>query len=93
MNKRKAREKALEGTLSIGDLRTMIADARGRGGMSHVNPAFELEDTLNIYDAAIKNRSDDEVPAAWRTDPYSRSGRMKPTGDVLLITNVLRDTA
>ena len=93
MNKRAARAKALEGTISIGELRGMIMGARGQARMSNVNPAFPLEKVLDIYEAAIGGRTDAEVPKAWRTDPYSRSGRMKPTGDVLLITNILRDAS
>ena len=93
MNKRRARQMALEGIISIGELRDFIKSARGQGGMSNVNPAFPLEDTLDIYERAIASREDNEVPKAWRNDPYSRSNRMKPTTDVLLITNVLRDTA
>ena len=84
---------ALEGVISIGELRDFIKSARGQGVMSNVNPAFPLEDTLDIYERAIAGREDNEVPKAWRNDPYSLSGRMKPTADVLLITNVLRDTA
>ena len=93
MNKQRARKMALDGTISISELRDFIESARGLGGMSRVNPAFPLEDILDIYAAAIKDRADDEVPKAWRTDPYSRTARMKPTADVLLITNILRDTA
>tara|TARA_Y100000310_G_scaffold325962_1_gene390231 strand:- start:373 stop:654 length:282 start_codon:yes stop_codon:yes gene_type:complete len=93
MNKRTARQKATEGGITIGGLRAMILKARDRGGMSRVNPAFTLDQTLDIYERAIEGRADDEEPRTLRPDPYSRSGRMKPTGDVLLITNILRDAA
>lgn len=91
MNKRKARAIALEGKTSVADLRQMIAGARNRNGNSNVNPAFLLSDVLDIYDAALKGRDDAEVPVVWKTDIYSRRGAMKPTPDVLLITNILRD--
>lgn len=91
MNKRAARQKAMEGGISIGELREMIASARGRGGMSRVNPVFELERTLDIFDAAMRDRDAAEIPTTMRRDPYSRTGRLKPTRDVLLITNILRD--
>ena len=91
MNKRKARAMALEGKTSIADLRRMIEGARSRDGNSVVNPAFTLHDVLNVYEAAIERRDDAEVPAAWTRNPYSLRGAMEPTGDVLLITNILRD--
>ena len=90
MNKRAAKARALEGTLSIGDLRTMIRETSAVGH-STVNPAITLEKALEIYLAAIKERKDSEVPKVWKLDVYS--GREKPTRDVLLITNILRDCA
>lgn len=91
MNKRAARERALEGALSVGELRQMIKRRRGAGGMSKVNPAIDLDRALGIYADALGDRPDDEVPRVWKPDPYSRAGRMKPTADALLITNILRD--
>ena len=93
MNKAKARKIALEGRLTVGDLRAKIAEARSIGGMSAVNPSIPRERTLNIYEAALAGRDDGETPAVWRPDPYSKTGAMKPTLDVMLITNILRDTA
>lgn len=91
MNKRAAKAKAQEGKLTIGELRKMIASRRGFGGMSAVNGAIPLERVLEIYDAALAGRPEEEVPKAWRTDPYT--GREKPSADVLIITNILRDCA
>lgn len=93
MNKRKARATAEAGTTSIGELRAMIQAARGRGGMSQVNPAFPLERVLDIYERAIAGRDAAEKPAGLARDPYSRVGRMKPTRDCLTVTNILRDCA
>lgn len=48
---------------------------------------------FDIYAGALKDRSDDEVPKGMVLDVYSRSGRMKPSKDSLIITNILRDCA
>ena len=93
MNKRAARKRADEGGISIGELRQMIADNRGIGGMSIVNPAFTKEDVLDIFDAALAERDDEEIPAVWKPDPYSRTGGMKRTADHIQIQNVLRECA
>ena len=92
MNKAKARKIALEGRLTVGDLRAKIAAARSIGGMSRVNPSFYLWRTLDIYEAALAGRDDGETPTVWRPDLHSTTGAMKPTLDVMLITNILRDT-
>ena len=92
MNKQAARKQALAGAVSIGELRAAINDAITSGRrISRVNPQFTLIEACRIYTAALEGRDDAEVPAALRPDPYSRSGAMKPTRDVLLITNILRD--
>lgn len=93
MNKAAARKLAESETVSIGKLRQMIEEKRGSIGMSAVNKSFTIEQALDIYAAALGNRSDDEIPKAWRPDPYSRSGKMKPSGDSLIVTNILRDCA
>lgn len=93
MNKQAARKKALEGKLSIGDLRQMIQAARGSDGISAVNAAIPKERALDIYEAAIATRDDAEVPTVLRPDIYSNLGRMKATRDALIITNILRDCA
>jgi hypothetical protein len=92
MNKQAARAKALEGALSVGDLRRMIEQTRGSPRpMSNVNKATPLPQALDIYTAALGSRDDAEVPPVLRHDPY-RDG-MRPTGDALIITNILRDCA
>lgn len=93
MNKQAARKRAQEGTLSIGDLRKMIAAVRENGGLSKVNPVIPLSRAAEIYAAALSGRNDAEVPVVWQLDVYSRKGRMQATGDQLLITNILRDCA
>jgi hypothetical protein len=91
MNKTKARKLSQEGKLSIGELRAMIRNARTRTGMSSVNPALPIQRVLDIYDAALAQRPDAEVPAGMKCDPYT--GRMRPSRDSLIIANVLRDCA
>jgi hypothetical protein len=92
MNKAEAKRIAQSGQKSIGELRSIIKSKRGKGGMSNVNPSIPLDRALDIYEAAIDGRPDDERPIGLREDIY-RPGRMKPTGDALIIQNILRDAA
>lgn len=78
-------------TLTFGKLREIIEKASHRGGGSNVNRAFPLSRACAIYAAAIADRPDDEIPKAWRMDPYSPSGKMVPTRDFLTVCNILRD--
>lgn len=89
MDKRKAKKLAETGTLSIGELRKIIAARSGVVGMSRVNPGFTIKQVTDIFAAALAGRDDAETPIAWRSDPYRRSGAMKHTRDVLTITNIL----
>lgn len=91
MGKQAAKKLAESETLSIGDLRRMIAKAKGSAALSSVNPQFTLDQTCDIYEAALQGRDDAEIPKAWRSDPYSATGAFKPTRDVLIITNICRD--
>lgn len=93
MNKRAAQELSRSGTLSIGELRKKITDARGKRSFSVVNPAIPHEQVLSIYESALEGRDDSEVPAGMRPDIYSNVGAMKPTKDALIIQNILRDCA
>lgn len=88
MNKRQARDEAANNKRSIGDLRALIADTRANG-MSAVNPIIPKAKALEIYAAALEGRPDDEVPKGTRVDVYT--GRTRPSGDALLIANILRD--
>ncbi len=91
MGKQAAKKLAESETLSVGDLRAMIARARARGGMGTVNPTLTMDRVCGIYDAALEGRDDTEVPKAWRSDPYSSTGRLKPTRDALIVANICRD--
>lgn len=94
MNKRDAVAKSREGKISVGELRQLIALAKGRGGMSKVNPMVQLAHACDIYAGALDGREDSEVPQGMRVDPYSgRVPRYKPTRDSRIIANILRDCA
>lgn len=90
MNKREAKAKSLEGTISIRELRRLIAAARGRGGMSKVNRAIPHERALDIYATGLEGRDDDEVPKGQVFDALRF--KMRATKDALMIHNILRDT-
>jgi hypothetical protein len=83
MNKAKAMKMAEENTMTIRELRDLIAAARGKGGQSRVKPQLAKEDALDIFEWAIADRLDDEIPAGTRDD----------TRDQLMIANILRECA
>ncbi len=58
--------------------------------MSYI-PALNdaLDRACEIYEAAIADRNDEEIPRAWRSDPYT--GHAKASRDSLIVTNILRD--
>lgn len=89
MGKQKAQALAREERLTWGELRTMLNGAMVDGKVSAVNAAFTLAQVRDIHLAAMEGRAHDEVPKAWRTDPYTR--RDKPSRDFLGVTNILRD--
>lgn len=72
----------------------MIENARGKRAFSKVNKGIALETALDVYKAALGNRSDTDVPAGMVPDYYSPNGAgMKPSRDSVLIYNILRDCA
>jgi len=89
MNKKLAYEKSLEGKLSVGELRSMINEARPRGGMSRVNPVFTLAQVCDIYERALESRPTDKVLPGMIYDAYKQ--RDVASGDSLTIRNILRD--
>lgn len=91
MNKREAQRLSDKGGYTVGDLRAVIAAARGRQETSAVNNAIPYEAALDIYEGALKGRDDAEDIKAWAPDVYSRSGRMRRTKDNLLVKNILWD--
>lgn len=91
MNKRDAKKLAEAGTLTVRELRDMIAAARGKREMSRVNRMIGHGLALNIYDAALAHRDPDEKMGGMRADPYS--GRLKPTRSSLTVRNILMDCA
>ena len=91
IGKQKAHAIAREERLTFGDLKVMIAAAATKNGMSSVNRQFTLARVCEIYAAALDGRPDVEVPKAWRPDPYSSSGAVKPSKNFMIVTNILRD--
>lgn len=89
MGKRAAKERADAGGISIGQLRAMISEARGRGGPCRINPNLSHEQACDIFERALEGRPDDEVPKTLAPDVY-RAGRMRATRDHLTISNILR---
>lgn len=92
MGKAAAVKLARAETLTFGQLRDKILGTRLRKiGNGTVNKGIPLARACDVYAAAIANRPDDEIPKAWRSDPYSPSGKMVPTRDFLIVVNILRD--
>lgn len=92
MGKTEAKKLADAGGISVGDLRKMIADARGKRSVCNINPQLEHGQALDIFEAALAGRDDAEVPKTLTEDVY-RPGRLKATPDHLLISNILRVAA
>lgn len=91
MNKKAAKKVATAAEHTWGDLKAMIQRAKTKVGFSSVNPSIPIGRAVEIYEAAIADRPSDLRPIPYRPDPYSRVGRMQPTGDFLTVTNILRD--
>ena len=91
MNKQEAKRISISSTLSIGQLRQYIADARGRPWQSRVNSEFAMAQVCEIYERALAGRDDAEVPDGVRYNVYKH--RNEPSKDSLIIYNILRDCA
>jgi hypothetical protein len=89
MGKSEAKKRADAGGISIGDLREMIAKARGKRTVCNINPQLTHEEALDIFEKGLAGRDDSEVPITLAEDVY-RPNRMKPTRDHLVISNILR---
>jgi hypothetical protein len=83
MNKAAALRSATESKWSVGDLRKLIQSQRPYGGASVVNPALSRQQALDLYEAALAERDDAEVPEA-----LFRGG---PSRWALTVANILRD--
>lgn len=80
MNKRDAREIVLQGTLTYGDLKTILkSGAKDKYRRSTVNPGFSLADTHEIFVKAIADAPDETV-----VDPNKNH-------HILMATNIIRD--
>lgn len=87
-SKHKAAAVAREERLTWGELKSMI-EKSPMEGVSIVNPAIPLKIIAVIHMAVIDSHDLNEVPKAWRNDPYS--GKPRPSRDFLIVTNILRD--
>ena len=91
MNKRAATQYIDEYEVRLGDLRKMITDAKGRGGMSVVNKQLTHEQTHKIFVncMAVDDREDGHVIKSWT---YSgRLDREVRTRDFSIAVNIVRD--
>lgn len=89
MNKRKAKEQAQNNTRSIGELLQLVKNKRGKGGMSKLNPAFTLEEILDIFEKPWENKDPNEIPKGMK---YSaRKGYEIMSLDGIGIWNLLRE--
>lgn len=89
MNKKQAREEALNNTRSIRQLRELINQQRGKGGQSRVNKQFPKESALDIFHNAMAGRKEDEIPKGFQFDIYKERDVISKDG--LLIQNILRE--
>lgn len=89
MGKSEAKKRADAGGISIGELRRMIAEARGKRAVCNINSMLTHEQALDIFEAALSGRDAAEVPKTLVEDIH-RPGRMRATRDHLKISNILR---
>jgi hypothetical protein len=90
MNRATAKRLATAGGYTFGELRGLIASARGARLKSRVNPAFPLETVLDMFVRAIASRGDDEVATSTRYDCVRGLVR---TGESMIVQNILRECA
>lgn len=89
MNKTAAKKYLENNEVTYGDLKRAIADKRGHGGMSKVNPQFSLEQVLDIFDGAYKDKNDEDVVVVSVYSP--RKDRMVMSSSALGAKNVIRE--
>lgn len=89
MNRKDAKQAAMDEKFTYGELREMISTARERGGMSRVNKQFSIGAVCDIYEAALGEKPDDERPQGMRYNAYKGYDVM--SGEALGVKNILRD--
>ena len=89
MNKKAAQKTIDAGDLTFGALKKAISDNRGTSGMSAVNKQFTKEQVLDIYEAGIADRDDDQIIEPWTYSPIRN--RDVRTKDFLIAVNIVRD--
>ena len=87
MNKSEASEQAYTNRRTVGELRTLIDVRRFAVGRSRINRDLTVTQVLDIFEAALENRPDDEIPVG------SKHPARGMTRDGLLIRNILRECA
>lgn len=89
MNKSAAKKYLENNKITYGDLKKAVSDKRGSGGMSKVNPQFTLEQVLDIFDGAYKDKNDDDVVEVFVYSP--RKDRLVMSSSALGAKNVIRE--
>lgn len=89
MNKTAAKKYLENNKITYGDLKELIHNTRGRGGMSRVNPQFTLEQVLDILERAFKDKNDDTIIEVFKYSPVKN--KMVKTASALGAINVIRE--
>ena len=92
MNKTAAKKATEEFEGTVADLIALSdADKRADSSQSVLNAGMTHGEAKTILLAAIEGRDPTEKITIWKSDPYSRTGRMKRTGDAMLVQNFYRE--
>jgi len=89
MNKKEAKAKSLSETLTFGNLRHIIDRGKFLKKKSKVNPDIPIEKIIEIYEAAIAGRPENEIVKGYSYKPSL--GADRPSRDSLVAFNILRD--
>ena len=91
MGKQAAQKLAREERLTWAEQKAMVDRPCDRGAICPINPQLTMGYCQDLYQEVTAKREQSEAPKAWRQDVYSRRpGAVKPSGDFLTVSNILR---
>lgn len=74
MNKKQAKDAAFSNDKTYGELLQMVKDTRGKRPLSKVNSSLTLDQALDIFEGAFKDKNTDDKPDTIRFSTGRLSG-------------------
>jgi len=90
MNKKQAKDEAIENKRTWGELLALVDSSSG-AGMSRVNKSLTKTQAIEIFKGALSKRNPDDYPKTLV--PHRTQERMTFGGDGLTVINILREFA